>query len=83
MTILDATRMVERTAAHAYLKQMLPLPVYYGNNLDALYDCLTELGKTKIRFVNLEDAADTYFSGILSVFQEAAEENPGLELYYD
>ena len=29
--------------AHIYLKQVLRLPSYYGNNLDALYDCLTDI----------------------------------------
>ena len=82
MIILDALEMAEKTAAHDYLKKMLSLPDYYGNNLDALYDCLTELGQTQIRFVGLDDAAETYFAKVLSVFLEAAEENPCLKLYF-
>ena len=34
---------MERQAAHAYLAESFGFPVYYGKNLDALYDCLTEL----------------------------------------
>ena len=29
---------------HAALRQVLCLPDYYGENFDALYDCLTERG---------------------------------------
>ena len=36
--------MVDRPAAHAHLAERLDLPSYYGRNLDALYDVLTEIG---------------------------------------
>lgn len=83
MIILDATMLRERLPAHDYLKEVLALPDYYGRNLDALYDCLTELDETEIRFVNLEEAGDSYFSRVLSVFQEAREENPRLHLFFE
>lgn len=83
MITLDAAMLRERLPAHDYLKEALALPDYYGKNLDALYDCLTELGETEIRFVNLDAAGDSYFSRVLSVFQEAREENPRLHLSFD
>ena len=83
MTVLDASRMREKEAAHAYLRQMLSFPEYYGNNLDALYDCLTELDETEILFVNLEEAAQSDFPKLLSVFREAEEENPNLRIRYE
>ena len=82
MIVLDAANMTEKNAAHDYLKKALALPDYYGSNLDALYDCLTELGVTEIQFVNL-DAAGGYFAKVLSVFQEAQEDNPRLRIHYD
>ena len=82
MIVLDAANMTEKNAAHDYLKKALALPDYYGSNLDALYDCLTELGGTEIQFVNL-DAAGGYFAKVLSVFREAQEDNPRLRIYYD
>ena len=33
---LDRARLKEKEEAHAYLKEKLHLPEYYGNNLDAL-----------------------------------------------
>ena len=83
MIILDATMLRERLPAHDYLKEALALPDYYGRNLDALYDCLTELGETEIQFVNLDAAEGSYFSRVLDLFQEAREENPRLHLSYD
>lgn len=83
MTILDARCLREKASAHQYLKQALALPEHYGCNLDALYDCLTEPEKREIRFVNLDAAAETYFSKLLSLFQEAQTENPWLHLSYD
>jgi ribonuclease inhibitor len=57
---LDCRKMTDRKAAHAYLKQALALPDYYGNNLDALYDCLTDLPPTEIYLENLEEAGHFY-----------------------
>ena len=82
MIVLDAANMTEKEATHAYLKKALALPDYYGSNLDALYGCLTELEDTEIQFINL-DAAGGYFAKVLSVFQEAQEENPRLQIDYD
>ena len=42
MIILDGKRMGDRDALHAELKEQLGLPDYYGDNLDALNDCLGE-----------------------------------------
>lgn len=83
MITLDAAGLGEKLPAHNYLMEALALPGYYGKNLDALYDCLTDLGETEIRFVNLDDAGDSYFAKVLSVFREAQEDNPRLHLYYD
>ena len=83
MITLDAARLREKLPAQDYLMKALALPGYYGKNLDALYDCLTDLGETEIRFVNIDAGADSYFSKVLLVFQEAQEENPRLHLCYD
>ena len=80
MVILDASKMGSRQEAHRYLKEQLAFPDYYGKNLDALYDCLTELTDTAVVFVDLRRAEGTYFDRVLQVFWEAAEDNPGLTI---
>ena len=82
MIILDASKMNNREEAHSYLKEMLSFPDYYGNNLDALYDCLTEMGRTEICFRNT-DGAGEYFQKILRVFQDAGKGNPDLLIVDD
>lgn len=40
--IIDGRNITDKQALHAYLKEQCKFPDYYGNNLDALYDVLTE-----------------------------------------
>ena len=40
---LALARMQSIRQLHKYLRTELELPDYYGENLDALYDCLTEV----------------------------------------
>ena len=42
---LEGRLMTDRAAAHAEIKDKLSLPEYYGANLDALWDCLIEIGE--------------------------------------
>ncbi len=83
MITLDAARMGSRKEAHRYLQQMLSFPDYYGCNLDALYDCLTDLDETAVTFTGTEEAGDTYFDKVIRVFREAAENNPKLQILND
>lgn len=78
--ILDAGLMGSRKEAHAYLKEAMNFPEYYGNNLDALYDCLTELEDTEVEFLNT-DQAEAYFEKVERVFHKAEERNPGLKVF--
>ena len=55
---------------HDYLMEALALPDYYGKNLDALYDCLTEM-ECEIELIN----ADEVDEDILETFKDAANEN--------
>lgn len=77
--LLDAACMDGRVKAHTYLQGMLQLPEYYGKNLDALYDCLTESGELQVRFEHTEDAP-AYFQKVRRVFRDAAKHNPNLTI---
>ncbi|WP_296883593.1 barstar family protein [uncultured Methanobrevibacter sp.] len=60
---------------HDYLADALNLPDYYGKNLDALYDCLTEI-YCDIVLVN----ASVVDKDIIDTFKDAASENDFLKL---
>lgn len=73
---LDARRM-GRGEIHAYIKEALSLPTWYGNNLDALYDCLTDLSETEL-VIEHTAQADDYFQHVLRVLRAAERENTAL-----
>lgn len=56
--ILDASFLGEREQAHEYLANMLELPAYYGRNLDALHDCLSEMHELTLIIKNVQLAGD-------------------------
>ena len=79
---IDCEKLCGRRAAHRYLAETLEFPEYYGNNLDALFDCLTEKTECTILF---KGAAELYKEGgygarILEVMRDAAAANPLLQM---
>ena len=47
--------MVSREETHKYLKETFGFPEYYGENLDALHDCLTEMDDLEVEILNADD----------------------------
>ena len=68
--------------AHAALADALAFPEYYGHNLDALHDCLTDMNDTQLVITDCAAASGQMekWPGFLSVFFDSAEENPGLDI---
>ena len=82
---LDGNALIDAGGVHDYLKEMLALPEYYGKNLDALFDCLTELDQpTRLEISNPDCLISLghYGEALISTFRDAALENPNLELVY-
>ena len=85
---LNLVPLRNRKALHNYLASKLDLPDYYGRNLDALYDCLTDLQEeTAIGFIrwNTETEKEEtarYLYTMQRVFREAEEENPHLAVFF-
>ena len=76
---LDGNLLADATKVHDYLKEMLEFPEYYGNNLDALYDCLTDLEDVEIT-INLPEEDGAIFQKVLRVFKAASRNNDSMKL---
>lgn len=74
---LDGERMQCAANAHSYLRHMLSFPEYYGENADALYDCLTEIG-TETQLVLLR--SELVDARILKVMRAADQKSAQLTL---
>ena len=76
---LDGNLLADAAKVHDYLKEMLEFPEYYGNNLDALYDCLTDLEDIEIT-INLPEEDGAIFQKVLRVFKAADRKNDSMKL---
>ena len=80
--LIDGAVIETREQLHDTLAAQLSLPAYYGRNLDALYDCLTDIHEdTELRLTH----ADTLFAHLgvyadvlQTVLRDACAENPRL-----
>lgn len=79
---LDAARLCSRAEAMELLGRTLGLPEWWGRNLDALHDCLTELGRpVRLELCGWTAMEETGFGKrLLRVLRDAALENSFLEL---
>ena len=72
---------------HAALAAALSFPAYYGNNLDALYDCLEEVSQDTRLILkdwhHLEYRLGDYSGKAVYVFHCAAHENPHLKVFLE
>lgn len=77
--ILDLNASMSKKALHAYLKEKFGFPEYYGNNLDALYDCLTDISEpTAIGLFIADDFTDE--ADVITDNECFGSENGGTEL---
>lgn len=81
---LDCREMRSKREAHEYIAQTLGFPGYYGKNLDALYDCLTEFCRDTLIVVRyasaLEASLGEYGTNLLNTFKDAEEAASSLSL---
>ena len=76
--LLDGKDMTSKEEAYELIAKELAFPDYFGQNLDALYDCLSDMSaENTIHFVNtaiLEEYLGDYAEKILSCFRDASSE---------
>lgn len=74
--VIQGSKLRDKNILHKILKQELKLPAYYGENLDALWDCLTtdvQLPLT-IEWVDYQKSKELlgdYAENTLEIFNEA------------
>ncbi len=77
--IVDGKDFNSRSDLHDYLAEKIDFPIYYGNNLDALADCLSEIGEpTEIILKNEDKLIENIphgGKGFIRVFEDAEEFN--------
>lgn len=82
--IINGAAVASMADIHALLAKELNFPEWYGGNLDALHDCLTELSEeTHITVLQPETLLETLGSGytrLCRVLADSAEENPYLNI---
>lgn len=82
--VLDGLDLETMEEVHALFARALELPDWYGRNLDALFDCLTDLDRdVTVRLLRreaLEARLGRRGRALVSLLRRAAEENPRVAL---
>ena len=81
--IIDCTKIHTKEDLHRIFQETLSFPAWYGSNLDALHDCLTEISG-KVRLLDWETAENrlgSYGKKAKKVIAAAALHNTELDLY--
>lgn len=77
---LDGEMIQDKAQLHNWLAEELGFPSWYGRNLDALYDCLTDIrDETRLVIFHSERLAETlgpYMDRLLEVLHRAEREDP-------
>lgn len=80
--IIDGRRMTTRADAHAELARALDFPDWYGGNLDALFDALTDICEplelTVTSFSDLTERLGSYADAFRRVLLRAGQESSNL-----
>lgn len=83
---LDASKLKDKDTLYSYMKEIFELPEYFGNNLDALSDSLSEVSEPidilLTRQTVKDICEDEYAFKVLIVLGEAANNNPYLHLLF-
>ena len=77
---LDCSGIADKAALHQALAAALAFPDYYGSNLDALYDCLTDLEEETHLTLRNWERIRPWAAGFRAVLEEAENETANLSV---
>ena len=73
--VLDGRALLEKAAGHEYLAERFAFPEYYGKNLDALWDLLSERDNLDIYLTYSHQVDKGEFEGLIELFEDYANEH--------
>lgn len=76
---LKLDKFSKKEELHSYLKKKMKFPDYYGENLDALFDCLTDISTDTAVDIKY-DADNELQRAVLAVFSDAVSQNTHLAI---
>ena len=76
---LKLDKFSKKEELHSYLKKKMKFPDYYGENLDALFDCLTDISTDTAVDIKY-DADNELQRAVLAVFSDAVSANTHLAI---
>jgi len=76
---LKLDKFSKKEELHSYLKKKMKFPDYYGENLDALFDCLTDISTDTAVDIKY-DAENELQRAVLAVFSDAVSQNTHLAI---
>lgn len=84
--IVDGRFMQSRKAMYVHLTRVFSLPSYFGNNLDALWDVLTESDEaTQITFINTDltlKYLGNYGENLIGLLKKLEVENENYRIFF-
>ena len=85
--VLDGGSVGNRETLHRVLAAGLQFPDWYGGNLDALHDCLTEIAQPTELVIRggdaLETALGSYAAAFRRVLTDSAAQNDALTVTWE
>lgn len=76
---LKLDKFSKKEELHSYLKKKMKFPDYYGENMDALFDCLTDISTDTAVDIKY-DADNELQRAVLAVFSDAVSQNTHLAI---
>ena len=82
--IIDGKKITSKQLLHTYFADEMKFPEWYGKNLDALFDSLTDINEeTEIELINrpaLHEHLGEYAKAFEKMLRDAHEENEDIKI---
>ncbi len=79
---IDCAGIPDKHSLHLLIAQTLSFPDYYGHNLDALMDCLTDIREPSVITVQNWQMLDDWALGFWETLLDAQRENANITVIF-